>query len=111
MLTLGALRAIRDAGLRIPDDIALAAFDDLDWMSLMQPQLTVVSQPTYELGRTAAEWLFVRIHDRARPCRQIVLQPEIIVRQSCARHDRPVTVQLPAPDTTQSLPGRITPAA
>ena len=48
MLTLGALRAIRDAGLTIPDDIAIVAFDDLEWMTLMQPQLTVAAQPTYE---------------------------------------------------------------
>ncbi len=58
MLTLGAFRAIRDAGLTIPDNIAIVAFDDLEWMTLMQPQLTVAAQPTYELGHTAAELLF-----------------------------------------------------
>jgi len=111
MLTLGALRAIRDAGLRIPDDIALVAFDDLDWMSLTQPQLTVVSQPTYELGRTAAERLFARIQDRTQPCEQIVLEPEIMIRQSCAHHDRPVTVQLPSWPTAQLHPTPITPSS
>ena len=43
LLTVGALRAIHERGLRIPDDIALAAFDELDWMSLIEPNLTVVA--------------------------------------------------------------------
>ncbi len=95
MLTLGALRAIRDEGLRIPDDIAIVAFDDLDWMTLMQPQLTVAAQPTYELGRTAAKLLFSRIADHNRARQEVVLQPEIIVRQSCARHIEPARRLVP----------------
>jgi DNA-binding LacI/PurR family transcriptional regulator len=87
LLTSGALRAIRERGLRIPSDIGLAAFDELDWMSLVQPGLTVVAQPTYELGQTAAELLMERIEDRTLPARESVLEPTLVIRQSCARHE------------------------
>jgi DNA-binding LacI/PurR family transcriptional regulator len=86
LLTVGALRAIYERGLRIPDDIALGAFDELDWMSLVEPPLTVVAQPTYELGRTAADLLLKRIEDGTRPPQEVVLEPTILIRQSCAHH-------------------------
>jgi DNA-binding LacI/PurR family transcriptional regulator len=86
LLTVGALRAIYERGLRIPDDIALGAFDELDWMSLVEPPLTVVAQPTYELGRTAADLLLKRIEDGTRPPQEVVLKPTILIRQSCAHH-------------------------
>lgn len=87
MLTVGAIRCLQERGLCIPDDMALVGFDDLDWMSLIHPQLTVVAQPTYELGRTALRMLHQRIADHSLPVRHIVLQPQLLVRQSCARHD------------------------
>lgn len=86
LLTVGALRAIHERGLSIPDDIALVSFDDLDWMSLVKPGLTVIAQPTYEVGRTAAELLLRRIENSARTIERIVLKPELIIRQSCANH-------------------------
>jgi DNA-binding LacI/PurR family transcriptional regulator len=86
LLTLGALKAIRDRRLSIPDDIALGAFDELDWMSLVKPPLTVVAQPTYDIGRTAADLLLKRIEERDRPIQTIEFQPDFIIRQSCARH-------------------------
>jgi len=84
---VGALRAAYERGLRIPDDIALVAFDEMNWMSLVRPKLTVVAQPTYEMGRTAAELLLNRIEDGNRPLQKIVLKPTIFIRQSCVRHD------------------------
>jgi len=86
LLTVGALRAIHERGLRIPEDIALVAFDELDWMSLVKPNLTVVAQPTYELGRTAANLLLKRIEDSTLPPQEVVLSPTLLVRQSCAYH-------------------------
>jgi DNA-binding LacI/PurR family transcriptional regulator len=86
LLTVGALKVIFERGLRIPDDIALAAFDELDWMSLIKPNLTVVAQPTYELGRTATELLLERIEDGTRSPREVVLKPALLTRGSCAHH-------------------------
>ncbi len=85
LLTVGALRAIHELGLRIPEDIGLAAFDEMDWMFLVKPALTVVMQPTYEMGRLAAEMLLERIADPDRPPLQVVLQPTIKVRESSRR--------------------------
>ncbi len=86
LLTLGALRAIREAGLHIPDDIALVAFDELDWMPLFEPALTVAAQPTYELGRQATELLLKRIGGWDEAPRKVVLTPTIHIRRSCAPH-------------------------
>jgi DNA-binding LacI/PurR family transcriptional regulator len=86
LLTTGAIRAINERGLRIPGQIALGAFDEMSWMSLIKPSLTVVAQPTYELGQTAANLLLQRIKDKSRPRQEVVLRSELFVRQSCARH-------------------------
>lgn len=82
LLTIGALRAIAELGLRIPDDVALAAFDEMEWMFLVKPALTVVAQPTYAMGKKAAELLLQRIADPNRPPQEVLLQPTIKVHES-----------------------------
>lgn len=59
--TTGVLMAARELGLVIPRDFSIIGFDDMPWMSLLQPPLSVVKQPTYELGVRAAELLFERM--------------------------------------------------
>lgn len=80
LLTSGALRALRDRALRVPSDMAIAAFDSLDWIPLTPPDVHVVKQPTYELGRTAARMLLERIGGADGPGREIVLAPELRFR-------------------------------
>jgi LacI family transcriptional regulator len=82
-MTVGALRAIRALGLRIPGDVALVGFDDLDWTTLVQPPVTVVSQPVAELGRTAGLRLLRRLEGDRTPPRRIRLEARLIVRGSC----------------------------
>jgi LacI family transcriptional regulator len=84
LMAAGALRAIRDLGLNVPKDVAIVAFDDAPWCALISPQLSVVAQPAYEMGRIAAE-LLTSSKDKRTP-RKIVLTPELIVRQSSVRH-------------------------
>ncbi len=86
LLTLGALRAICEAGLQIPDDIALVAFDELDWMPVFDPALTVAAQPTYDLGKRATELLLKRIGGWDGPYEKVMLSPTIHIRRSCASH-------------------------
>ena len=81
-LTVGAVKAIQEAGLRIPEDIALAGFDDTNWMPHLGPGITVIAQPTHEMGKTAAELLFMRMADEERPSREVVLKGKLIVRKS-----------------------------
>jgi DNA-binding LacI/PurR family transcriptional regulator len=91
LLTIGALRAIHERGLRIPDDVALAAFDEMDWMFFVKPALTVVAQPTYELGRTAVELLLQRMEQPDQPCQEVVLTPTLLIRESSMRRVAAVT--------------------
>jgi LacI family transcriptional regulator, fructose operon transcriptional repressor len=79
LLAEGAIRAIRTAGLKIPDDITLAVFDNPSWVSLISFPLTVVSQPTYMLGTTAAELVLKRINEPDRPTQEVVLKTRLIV--------------------------------
>jgi LacI family fructose operon transcriptional repressor len=81
-LTIGALNAISAAGLRIPQDIGLAGFDETAWMKHVGRGITVISQPTYEMGRTAAELLFQRIANPERPTREVVLKGQLLARES-----------------------------
>jgi LacI family transcriptional regulator len=84
-IAFGAVRAIHEMGLRIPDDISIVAFDDLptEWVS--DPFLTVAAQPAYEIGRRAAEMLIDRLTgERTRTGESVLLPFEIIVRRSTA---------------------------
>ncbi|MBA2681349.1 MAG: substrate-binding domain-containing protein, partial [Ktedonobacteraceae bacterium] len=82
-MVVGALQTISRMGLRCPEDVALASFDDFVWAPVMRPHLTVVDQPTYEIGRQSAHLLFERLQDRERPPKEIRLQTHLIVRESC----------------------------
>ena len=80
LMTIGALRAVHEAGLRVPDDLLLVGFDDAPWTTLVSPQLTVVAQPTHEIGRQAALLLATASADL--PPRHVVLPPTLLVRES-----------------------------
>jgi len=82
LTTLGALQAIHERGLRIPDDISIVGFDDMPWATLLHPPLTAIAQPTYELGRQAAELLLVRLKDPHKPVAHVQLPTTLIVRGS-----------------------------
>jgi len=85
-IAIGALRALRDAGLRVPEDLALVGFDDLPADLVVDPFLTVAAQPAYEMGRQATELLLARLSGEAPVAYQeIVLPTEIIVRESSGR--------------------------
>ena len=83
MMTLGALEAIRQSGLRIPEDIAIIGYDDMPWALALDPPLTVVRQPGYELGVRATELLLQRIARPQRGTAVVMLQPELVIRRSC----------------------------
>ncbi len=67
----------------MPDDIALVAFDDFEWADLFAPRLTVIRQPTTELGSRAVELLLSRLEDPARPLRTERLEAKFMHRDSC----------------------------
>lgn len=82
LMAIGAMRAIGEAGLRIPQDIALVGFDDIALAAYVIPPLTTVAQPTYEMGRLAGELLLRRIQAGGRPPARYLLPVRMVVRHS-----------------------------
>ncbi len=84
---VGVLRALREAGLRVPEDMALVCFDDIPQASAIYPFLTVCAQDASKIGAVAAELLLKRITTQARrrKFREIVLDTELIIRKSCGQ--------------------------
>lgn len=83
LMTLGALETSYALGLRIPDDLAVVGYDDMPWALALNPPLTAVRQPGYEVGQRAMELLLQRIREPARSTTLVLLQPQLIVRRSC----------------------------
>ena len=84
-MAIGALAAIRDAGLRVPDDIALAGFDELPVTRFLSPPLTTVRMPIFQLGERAAMRLIdtLRSGETQVPPHHEVLPAEVVIRGSC----------------------------
>jgi LacI family transcriptional regulator len=82
VLAIGVLRAVHECGLRIPQDIAVAGFDDIVYAAQMYPPLTTVQQPRFELGQRAAQILFTRLEAPNSPLIQETLPTRLIIRQS-----------------------------
>jgi LacI family transcriptional regulator/LacI family repressor for deo operon, udp, cdd, tsx, nupC, and nupG len=83
LITLGALETIHKRKKQIPNDVAIVGFDDMFWASSLNPPLTAVRQPAYEIGKRAGELLIQRITDPQRPCIQMTLNAELMIRSSC----------------------------
>jgi DNA-binding LacI/PurR family transcriptional regulator len=82
-MTIGALNAIHESGWVIPDDIAVIGCDDLSWAVSLNPPLTTVAQPTFDIGVRAADMLLARMAEPDRPPRTVVLETQLLVRESC----------------------------
>jgi DNA-binding LacI/PurR family transcriptional regulator len=83
LMTLGAMRALRRAGIGIPDEIALVGVDDPPWAELVDPPLTAVAQPVRLMARTAMQLVLERLEGRRVETRRVVLPLELRVRRSC----------------------------
>lgn len=83
LMAVGAIEAIHRRGLKIPKDVAIIGFDDLPWADVLDPPLTVVRQPAYEVGRTAAELLLKRLDSPNSPPAWLRLRPRLQLRKSC----------------------------
>jgi LacI family transcriptional regulator len=84
VMAIGAMRAIQEAGLRIPEDIAVIGFDDIPLATRSTPPLTTVRQPIQRMGAVAAETLIDMIaHPEDQP-RRVILASELVIRSSCA---------------------------
>ena len=84
LLAIGALRAVKEVGLKVPDDIALVGYDDIDFAPFLEVPLTTVAQPSYEIGKRSTEILISKLQGNGdKKPQQILLKPKLIVRKSC----------------------------
>lgn len=81
-VTIGALQALWERGVHVPDDVTLVGFDDLPAAMVSQPFLTVISQPAYEMGRRAVDLLLDQLDDPEQSPQEIVLPSELTIRSS-----------------------------
>ncbi|MFZ0320079.1 MAG: LacI family DNA-binding transcriptional regulator [Candidatus Sulfotelmatobacter sp.] len=82
---LGSIRAFQEAGLRVPQDISVIGFDDIQGASYSMPTLTTVRQPLADMGRLAAQTLLARIEGAKDSPAEIPIEPKLVVRQSTAQ--------------------------
>ncbi len=82
-VALGALVTLRQAGIRVPEDMALVGFDDIPLAAYVDPPLTTVRLPAYELGREAARLLLTLVAGESPPSSRTVLSTALVVRASC----------------------------
>ena len=83
MMAEGALRALREAGRRVPEDIAVVGFDDMPFAARTTPPLTTVRQPVHRMGVVVAETLIDMIENPDAAPRRVILPTEIVIRESC----------------------------
>jgi LacI family transcriptional regulator len=87
---IGALRAIRDHGLRVPEDISVVGFDDIQSAAFQNPSLTTIRQPLYEMGRIAARTVLERVRGQAAAPGMLAVLPELVIREStCPPAEKP----------------------
>ena len=82
-LAVGAYRALMESGLPCPERVAFASFDEAAWTSLVSPPVTLIAQPTRDIGRAAVDLLLGRIAEPHRPVRRLVLGHDLRLRRSC----------------------------
>jgi len=84
MVSLGALVSLKRLNKKVPEDIAIVGFDEVDWAEVADPPLTVVSQPRYAIGATAGQLAMQRLLDEGPKNKQkIILKTELVIRKSC----------------------------
>lgn len=83
LVAVGCIKAIKDKGLKIPDDLAVIGVDDIEYAEYCEVPLTTMALPKFELGVKATETLFDIINGRGKGYFKIILQPELIIRKSC----------------------------
>jgi LacI family transcriptional regulator len=88
LMALGAMSALQDRGLEVGHDIGVTGFDDIPMAEHSHPPLTTVHQPIYQIGKMVCEMLIQLIQGKELAPRQVILEPELMVRRSCGANRR-----------------------
>jgi DNA-binding LacI/PurR family transcriptional regulator len=103
---IGAIRALRDAGLEVPEDVAVVGFDDIPSAAFNTPSLTTIRQPLRRMGEIAAQTLLDRLRRSGSKTSEVAVEPELVVRESTTSRLRPSTTSkredVAAPANVQS---------
>jgi len=83
MMALGAIYAIQDAALSVPEDIAVVGYDNRDFTSIFRPQITTVSMPVYEMGKASAELLLRQLKEGQKEEEEAKIKGQLLIRESC----------------------------
>lgn len=82
IMTMGAISYFQEQYIKIPDEMAIVGFDDYDWAKIINPPLTTIKQPAFELGQKAAEVILDRIRNQQQEPQEYILDTTLIVRKS-----------------------------
>ena len=82
MAALGIIHQAKIYGIRIPQDISIVGYDDIEIADVVNPALTTVRQPLDEMGRTAFDLAIGSLEGRIKSAKQVILTPELIIRES-----------------------------
>jgi LacI family transcriptional regulator len=93
-MAMAAMDAVRERGMRIPEDISIIGFDDIPQASLIRPSLTTIRQPLEQMGRIAAQMLFEILRNPDHKYKRVELPTELIVRDSIAKPKGKVNEQI-----------------
>jgi LacI family transcriptional regulator len=90
---IGAIRALRDAGMEVPDDVAVVGFDDIPSAAYNTPSLTTIRQPLRRMGEIAAQTLLERLRKQGAAPREVAVEPELVIRESTTARVKPTNLQ------------------
>ncbi|OPX44050.1 HTH-type transcriptional repressor CytR [Ruminiclostridium hungatei] len=85
VLAIGAIKSINSKGLCVPDDIAVAGFDGIEFAGVMNPSLTTIVQPSYDMGCIAMEMLIKEMKEDAKNNREVIIEHELVIRESTVK--------------------------
>ena len=82
IMAVGAIKYLKSAGYRIPQDVSVIGFDDIALATIVEPNLTTIAQPTRRIGEEAAKIIMAMLNDEEKVNKQIMFEPEFIIRES-----------------------------
>jgi LacI family transcriptional regulator len=93
-MALGTYQALMEGAIKVPEEIALIGFNDIEFTSMKGIELTTIGQKKYEMGALAVKTLVERIEGRkGGPPEEIILEPELIIRKTCGFHSKGYQVE------------------
>jgi len=91
---IGAIRALRERGLRVPEDVSVVGFDDIQSAAFHNPSITTIRQPLHQMGKIAAQILLEKVRGQAAAPRTLPVMPELVIREStCPPNDRSILLR------------------